>query len=117
MIHIGDISEEERLSLLDIVSNRPYRHIIDDGNFFCQRYAQVGRFFARVVKLEPRGWLHPHTDDCNHTHVVLLTNDMAVCYVNHRPHFLKERGIYEFDARQVHHATNEGETDRIHLIL
>jgi len=117
MIFLGQITEEEQYQLLDIVGNRPYRHIIEDGNFFCQRYDHVGRHFARVVKLAPHGWLHPHSDDCNHTHIVLATNDMCVCYVANRPYFLKERGIYEFDARQVHHATNEGETDRIHLIL
>lgn len=117
MRFVTTIDESLRKELLKVVESRPYRHVTDDCDAYFQRADQFGPYFGRVVKLKMKGFLHPHTDDCTHTHVVLQTNEFATCYVNNKAYWLKQGGVYEFDARLEHYATNYGDTDRIHLIL
>ncbi len=117
MKRIGFISSS--LGLLEIVNSREWRHVQDDdSDFYCQAPAQVGCYFARVVRLAPGGKLHPHTDDGPHkTHIVLETNGDALTFSDGHPHHCEVGGIYETNPNLVHWAVNNGLTNRTHLIF
>lgn len=79
----------------------------------------------RFVKIEPEGYIHRHKDGDEHYwnsyHVVLLTNDQAISSMyddDGDHHFnLQAGGIYEIDRRYEHSSVNNGDTERLHLLM
>jgi len=79
---------------------------------------------AFFLCLQPGGKVHKHMDEdhpWNTYHIVLLTNDECISRIweGNRAHnfCLKAGGIYRIDRSCPHESVNEGETERIHLLM
>ena len=113
MKRIGSIDEKERLELLD--KSLEWSH--SKGGGVRDYWACVldgGRMF---VKIKPGGKVHLHADSGIKVHKVLQTNPDAISFVDGIPYILEEGGIYELAASLEHESVNNGETDRIPLVL
>ena len=81
--------------------------------------------FPRVMlaRMPPGGVIHPHRDANpaakwpHKIHVPVLTNDKVTFYVDGVGRHLAEGEAVEVNNMGVHAVTNEGDTDRIHLIF
>ena len=78
---------------------------------------------AFFLKLPPGASIHRHTDagDCESEHIVIKTNAKALNWWTdatgeHSQH-MKAGVRYRVNRTLEHWATNDGKTDRIHLIL
>lgn len=82
---------------------------------------ELGRLM--LVKLKPHGWIRPHMDEgeyadtFNRQHVCLSSNEH--CEFRCGPDSLRPQpgDAFRFNHRVQHTARNDGETDRIHLIV
>lgn len=79
---------------------------------------------AFFLRLAPGGKVHKHVDEphpWNTYHIVLLSNDQCESRVwqgSYQHTFnLLPGGIYRIDRTNPHESVNDGETERIHLML
>lgn len=79
---------------------------------------------AFLLRLEPGGWIHKHSDRGNlwsTYHIVLLTNDDCINTIwqgtLQHDFRLKAGGIYRVDRTNPHESVNNGATERIHLLM
>lgn len=78
---------------------------------------------GELVNLLPGRSLIPHIDvywfhkESRRIHVPILTNNNAMLTFEGRPYHLELGKVYEINNRILHSGYNNGETDRIHLIL
>lgn len=76
-----------------------------------------------IVKLFPGGTISSHIDEgiysdsTNRYHLVLKTNPRAFLKINDEVEHLEEGWLYSFNKHLLHSGANEGDTDRIHLIV
>ena len=107
---IGEVSEQRRLALLDKAGE--WRHKPPD---FWVSVLDGKRMY---LKIPPGGRLHPHVDNAGEKiHIVLQTNQFAVSRSGDDWVSLEQGGIYRMDPKIEHESINEGDTDRIHLVL
>lgn len=78
---------------------------------------------AFFLKLPPGAALHPHVDagDCATDHIVISTNPACLNWWrdesgDHAMH-MEQGQRYTVNRTVLHWSTNDGETDRIHLLL
>jgi hypothetical protein len=82
-----------------------------------------GYYRAFFLKLPPHSKLHRHVDagDIKTDHVVIQTNEHCLNWwmdgETERSEHLKHGHRYNVDRTVLHWATNDGDTDRIHLLL
>lgn len=86
---------------------------------------QGGR--VMLVKLKPHGYIPNHVDEGPYAehfsrfHIPIITNDQSFLSVHDGQsgeiERMKAGELWWFNHRKEHHATNSGETDRIHLII
>ncbi|PHR58337.1 MAG: hypothetical protein COA47_10680 [Robiginitomaculum sp.] len=91
--------------------------------------AKLGRpvrgYFIRVslVKLRSGGKITEHQDmnfslaHSHRIHIPVVTNDSVLFNVGQETINMKEGEIFEINNRRKHSVVNEGEADRVHLIL
>lgn len=78
---------------------------------------------AFFIKLPPHTQLHRHTDcgDCRTDHIVMQTNPLAINWWlegdTELCAHMQENCRYEVDRTVPHWAVNDGDSDRIHLML
>lgn len=78
---------------------------------------------AIIVKLKPGGVITPHADQgppadaTERFHIPIATNDQSWLRVGQHKQYMKAGDVWWFDKHKVHDGANEGETDRIHLIV
>ena len=74
---------------------------------------------AFFVKLPPGTSMHKHVDcgDCQTDHVVITTNPQCLNYWGNDPIHMEVGKRYTVDRTIEHWAVNDGDTDRIHLLL
>ncbi len=88
-------------------------------------YGYTSGSFPRIMlaRMAPGGVIHPHRDANpaakwpHKIHVPLLTNDKTTFFVENEPYHFPVGQAFEVDNMGVHAVTNEGDTDRIHLIF
>jgi aspartyl/asparaginyl beta-hydroxylase (cupin superfamily) len=121
---LGDLTAEDMARLADLAATAPWREVpgrkydTADVVFWepCQR-----AFFIRVP---PKGEIHRHHDafipGTTH-HLVLHTNPAALnWWMEGRTEVamhLEQGKRYHVDRTGLHWATNQGDTDRIHLLV
>jgi hypothetical protein len=80
----------------------------------------------RFVKIDPGGYLHRHTDGreayWHSYHIILLTNDQAISSMydpdgTEHAFNLEACGIYEIDRVCEHGSVNNGDSERLHLLI
>lgn len=78
---------------------------------------------AFLLRLQPGAAIHPHVDadDVETLHFVLQTNDGARNYWvddsgEHSMH-MEQGKVYRVNRKILHWAVNNGETDRVHLLM
>lgn len=80
-------------------------------------------YFYRIHKLEGHSRILPHKDceeniDCLHViHFVLLTNPDSIFHIGNKSVHMKVNNIYEINYSYNHSVNNDGNSDRIHIIL
>lgn len=87
--------------------------------------AKVGPKMARamIVKLKPHGRILPHVDEgayadaSDRYHLPLATNDGAWLKSGDERKHLPVGELWWFDKHAIHEGANDGETDRVHLIV
>lgn len=70
--------------------------------------------------IHPGGHVHRHRDSVKPYqtyHVPVLTNERSICWSDDKPYVLEVGKIYHVDRTLLHWSTNDGETDRVHLLL
>lgn len=83
----------------------------------------LDQYRAFFLKLPPHSALHRHIDagDVETDHIVVQTNPLCLNWWmdgdTERSEHLKEAHRYRVDRTVLHWATNEGDTDRIHLLI
>ena len=76
-----------------------------------------------LVKLVPGAYITPHIDRSdllevpNRLHIPIITNDNVMFHVNDEVINMKEGYLYEINNIRMHHVVNEGDTDRVHLLI
>ena len=82
---------------------------------------ELGRVL--IVKLEAGGSVTPHIDEglyadhFSRLHIVLTTNEMCLNITGGHPAHWKTGSVWWFNHKLEHSASNDGATDRIHLIV
>ncbi len=79
----------------------------------------------RFVKIEPGGYIHRHKDGneayWHSYHLVLLTNDEAISFMydedGEHAFNLEAGGIYQIDRTCEHGSVNNGQSERLHLLM
>ena len=110
----GEIARLARLATdatWEIVEGRGYQTAFID---------YPGSIRAFFVKLPPGAAMHKHRDcgDCQTDHVVISTNDKCFNWWDEDQSVHMEAGKrYTVDRTLLHWATNDGETDRVHLLV
>jgi hypothetical protein len=82
-------------------------------------------YFLRVliVKLKANSNIIPHVDrgssleNCNRTHIAIITNPKVTFTVGGETKYLKEGEIWEIDNTKKHSVDNNSNEDRVHLIV
>jgi hypothetical protein len=82
-------------------------------------------YFIRVllVKLKANSNILPHFDkgdsleNCNRTHIAIITNPKVTFTVGGETKHLKEGEIWEIDNTKKHSVDNSSNEDRVHLIM
>ena len=88
-----------------------------------KNYYEFKDYIAFFTRLKPGGILNYHSDSgeflttCHRIHVPIKTNELAMYFVEDEWTHWKKGIIYEFDNLRIHNARNDGDDDRIHLIL
>jgi oxalate decarboxylase/phosphoglucose isomerase-like protein (cupin superfamily) len=78
-----------------------------------------GKARAFFLRIAPGGMVHPHVDTCRTvtTHYCVETNDRAVMVFGGEEIRLKPGESRVVDRTVEHYSRNDGETDRIHLLV
>jgi hypothetical protein len=119
------VEDELRDRLLDITTRREWKvsvgrayQTMDLSDLYPATYKRA--FF---LKLPAHTELHRHTDtgDCETEHFVLQSNAQCLNYwmedgIEHSMH-MEQGKRYKVNRRLMHWAHNDGETDRVHLLL
>ncbi len=93
-----------------------FKEIID--SFQCEKEA------VRLLSLSPNSYIKEHRDNASgyengffRIHIPIQTNDKVVFTVNQKPLPMREGECWYADFNLPHFVSNEGETDRIHLVI
>ncbi len=93
-----------------------FKEIID--SFHCEKEA------VRLLSLTPNSYITEHTDiasgyedDFFRIHIPIQTNDKVIFTVNKKPLPMREGECWYANFNRPHFVSNEGETDRIHLVI
>jgi hypothetical protein len=122
---VGELTEGEMVMLRQLADTAPWRDIplrhydtADITGFWedCER--------AFFIRIPPKGFIHRHSDEAikgiTH-HLVLQTNPRAHNWWiedgQERSFHLRAGCRYDVKRDTVHWATNDGNTDRIHLLV
>ncbi len=82
---------------------------------------RLGR--CMINKIAPGGRIYPHADTPAHAeyysrfHIVLASNDESIFRAGNEYVNMRQGEIWWFDNKQEHEVKNEGQDDRIHLIV
>jgi aspartyl/asparaginyl beta-hydroxylase (cupin superfamily) len=120
MKRIGTIPEEGRLAMLADAKAATFKHT---PNGTSEGYwVSMGVDKSMFVKIRRGGSMHSHRDttgvrDQIRVQYVLQTNPDAKNYVEDEIYNLEQGGIYELESQYLHWADNNGDEDRIHLVL
>lgn len=119
---IGVISEEEASFLLEAAELSSWK--INKGPDV--DYATAPFFTDKFIKIPAGGWIKRHSDNggkpegTKTIHVVLSTNDKCIniSYAEETQEIhMPKNSIWEFDTWPEHESLNNGDTDRIHLVM
>jgi aspartyl/asparaginyl beta-hydroxylase (cupin superfamily) len=82
-----------------------------------ERFPNKSRAF--FLRLAPGGRVHPHTDTCQTvtTHYCVESNDRSVMVFDGEEIRLKPGEWRAVDRSVEHYSRNDGDTDRIHLLI
>ena len=118
--YIKDVLIEEYLPLLFTAKWKEVKS--DDRLFYTHMFDLPGFNRAFFLKIPAKGKVHRHTDTKrteNTYHVPITTNDKCFSYTYNpdtKTH-LKVGKLYSIDRQIEHESVNNGDSDRIHLIL
>lgn len=121
---ITDLGEIATLVIVDelpVSGNRKWRHkqSPNDDYYVANVPPMLGAEQAFLLKIPPGGKIHRHTDETGKRtiHIPIQTNPKAVIEIDgERVHMAVGR-YYEIDRSIPHESRNDGDTDRIHLML
>ncbi len=80
-------------------------------------------YVAFLTRLKPGGILNYHADrgefleTIHRLHLPIKTNEKALYFVEDEWIHWKKGSVYEFDNQRIHNIKNDGDSDRIHLII
>ena len=93
-----------------------FKEIVD--SFLCEKEA------VRLLSLSPNSYIKEHTDSEGgyedgffRIHIPIQTNDKVIFTVNKKPLPMREGECWYANFNRLHFVSNEGETDRIHLVI
>jgi Aspartyl/Asparaginyl beta-hydroxylase len=93
-----------------------FKEIID--SFQCEKEA------VRLLSLSPNSYIKEHRDNNSgyengffRIHIPIQTNDKVIFTVNQKPLTMREGECWYADFNLPHFVSNDGETDRIHLVI
>lgn len=93
-----------------------FKEILD--SFLCKKEA------VRLLSLSPNSYIKEHTDLSSgyedgffRIHIPIQTNDKVIFTVNKKPLLMREGECWYANFNRPHFVSNEGETDRIHLVI
>ncbi len=93
-----------------------FKEIID--SFLCKKEA------VRLLSLSPKSYIKEHTDSAAgyedgffRIHIPIQTNDKVIFTVDKKPLPMQEGECWYANFNRPHFVSNEGETDRIHLVI
>lgn len=93
-----------------------FKEIID--SFLCKKEA------VRLLSLSPNSYIKEHTDIASgyedgffRIHIPIQTNDKVIFTVNKKPLPMREGECWYANFNRPHFVSNEGKTDRIHLVI
>ena len=73
---------------------------------------------AFFLKIPPGGKVHKHVDKPSTRYIIpVTTNPKCVSWVAGEAYHLEVGKVYHVDTTQEHESTNDGETDRVHLLV
>jgi hypothetical protein len=78
---------------------------------------------ALLVNLKTGGRIRPHVDtgfslmNCCRVHIPITSNERVVFTINDEVKVMKEGEMWEVNNARTHAVENQGETDRVHLII
>lgn len=78
------------------------------------------RYSSFFLRIPAGGRVHRHVDaekDYITYHIPVYTNPDCTCFVEDVPHHLTVGSVYEVDRTRLHWSQNQGDTDRVHLLL
>lgn len=88
------------------------------NSFLCEKEA------VRLLSLSPNSYIKEHRDNASgyengffRIHIPIQTNDKVIFTVNQKPLPMREGECWYADFNLPHFVSNEGETDRIHLVI
>lgn len=72
---------------------------------------------VRLMNLPPGCCTPSHSDDCVVIHVPIKTNPACLFHFDDCAVHMPTDTAWKFDAREPHTVTNDGDTERVHLVL
>lgn len=93
-----------------------FKEIVD--SFQCEKES------VRLLSLSPNSYIKEHTDSDGgyedgffRIHIPIQTNDKVIFTVNKKPLPMREGECWYANFNKPHFVSNQGETDRIHLVI
>ena len=93
-----------------------FKEIVD--SFRCEKES------VRLLSLSPNSYIKEHTDSDGgyedgffRIHIPIQTNDKVIFTVNKKPLPMREGECWYANFNKPHFVSNQGETDRIHLVI
>lgn len=122
---IGSVDHTTIEGLRALAETATWKLVLGSGRDYQTAYVETDQLpwddvhATFFLKIPPGGKVHKHID-VDHPwktyHIVVETNDKAINYMAGTPYKLEVGGIYSVDRQVEHWSTNEGDTDRIHLL-
>jgi hypothetical protein len=113
---IGSFSQNEYLDTPLLEHCKYFKEIVD--SFLCEKEA------VRLMNLKPKSEIKTHTDNAGgyvdgfcRIHIPIITNESISFVVNEKQIPMKVGEAWYANFSQPHSVKNDGESDRIHLVI
>ena len=127
---VGVVSIETIERLQEISQQAVWKTVRDNEKDFRTCYIEPdisellerwpSRHSAFFLRIPPGGMVHKHIDVdhiWNTYHIPVQTNDECVSFMEGRPFHLQVGNIYSVNRQVEHWSVNDGDTDRVHLLM
>jgi hypothetical protein len=116
-------SEYSTATIKDMPLMGKYRSSIESMVGAMRNHYLIRDYTALASKLGPGSKVSPHTDlgefleSIHRVHIPVVTNENSFYFVGDERVQMKVGEMYEIDNQRVHWVKNDGDTDRVHVII